>query len=113
MEVNWCKREDTEDKETTEIITKASNASMDIYRVCKIAPALAEPPALLVQCHMEIHSCGHLLFLFLCLCPRMDLGRSLHSRLPSPGAGRADLTQHLLCYNGSELNSSPWREPPV
>lgn len=23
MEANWCKREDTEDKETTEIITKA------------------------------------------------------------------------------------------
>lgn len=69
MEVNWYKREDTEDKETTEIIIKASNASMDIYCGCKIATALAEPPALLVQCHMEICSCRHLLFLSLCLSP--------------------------------------------
>lgn len=37
MEVNWCEREDTEDKETTEIVTKASNASMGIYRGCKTA----------------------------------------------------------------------------
>lgn len=44
MEANWCKREDTEDKETTEIITKALNASMDIHPGCKVAPALAEPP---------------------------------------------------------------------
>lgn len=35
MEANWCKREDTEDKETTEIITKALNASMDIHPGCK------------------------------------------------------------------------------
>lgn len=34
----------SEDKEITEIITKALNASMDIGPGCKAAPALAEPP---------------------------------------------------------------------
>lgn len=77
MEVNWCEREDTEDKETTEIITKASDASMGIYRGCKTATALAEPPAWLVPRRRAIRSCRHSLFLSLCLFPHTDLESSL------------------------------------
>lgn len=49
MEVNWCKREGTEGKETTETITKTSDASMDVYYGCKTTTSPAKPPALLVQ----------------------------------------------------------------
>lgn len=49
MEVNWCKREGTEGKETTETITKTSDASMDVYYGCKTTASPAKPPALLVQ----------------------------------------------------------------
>lgn len=56
MEANWCKREDTKDKETTEIITKALNASMDIHPGCKAAPAWQSH---LVQCHVGSGSCRH------------------------------------------------------
>lgn len=66
MEVNWCEREDTEDKKTSEIITKASNASRDISHGCKTATALAELIAWLVQHHREICSCRLLLSLSLC-----------------------------------------------
>jgi len=87
MEVNWCKREDTEEKEATEIVTTAWNASMDIYRGCKTATGLAEPPALLVQCHLETCSCGYRLFLSLCLSPP-DRSRELPSLLTPLPWGR-------------------------
>lgn len=98
MEANWCKREDTEDKETTEIITKALNASMDIHPGCKVAPALAEPPGPV--------PCGD--WLLQVLIVPVPLSVSLCSSLaPSLGTGRAALTCALLCQGRSALNDSP------
>lgn len=108
MEVNWCKGEGSEEKETIEIITKASNASKDVCHGCRITTALAKPLALLVQCHVETDFCRHLLFLFLFLPPcygsqgAFSPGSAARAS-PSSGAAATNLPCHFLPFHRSEL----------
>lgn len=106
MEVNWCKREDIEDKETTEIITKASDVCLQNSPSPGRATCIAGPVP-----HGDSLLQAPIVPVPLSLSPYGS--RELPSFLaPLPVAGRADLTRHLLHHNGWELNGSPCVRAP-